>query len=283
MIDGIKRYAREVADLKCKLAEKDAQLMGGFGEMSRLRDIEDDLGIPMAVMGAGPFSFTQGGAWQKGGLGSRAGSPLNGSSRPKPSLALNAALLTGKPPRSASAGPAPRPDVNGNGNGHVNSDERLSNLSSGYSASQLHSSALQPQGSINRLSNFAANRNSRGSNGSLSLSPHPPQVPAPPGSPHRSSVLSRTSSPHNSQNQMMNKAHQQAFAAEMQARGSKEKLNGGKASAVGQSRAKPKAQESESEEEESDDDDDDDDESEEESEDDSEEEEVKKPAQKGKR
>ena len=33
-----------------KLAEKDAQLMGGFGEMSRLRDLDDDLGIPMVTM-----------------------------------------------------------------------------------------------------------------------------------------------------------------------------------------------------------------------------------------
>jgi hypothetical protein len=90
MVDAIKRYAREVADLKVgseqfpmsphriqiflvivmyrecaahfikdvcmhviiqvKLAEKDAQLMGGFGDMSRLKDLDDDLGIPMIMM-----------------------------------------------------------------------------------------------------------------------------------------------------------------------------------------------------------------------------------------
>ena len=50
MVDAIKRYAREVADLKVKLAEKDAQLMGGFGDMSRLKNMDDDLGIPMVVM-----------------------------------------------------------------------------------------------------------------------------------------------------------------------------------------------------------------------------------------
>jgi hypothetical protein len=33
-----------------RLAEKDAQLMGGFGEMSRLRDLEDDLCIPAMIM-----------------------------------------------------------------------------------------------------------------------------------------------------------------------------------------------------------------------------------------
>ena len=41
-----------------RLAEKDAQLMGGFGEMSRLRDMEDDLGIPMVMM---PPSRVRGG------------------------------------------------------------------------------------------------------------------------------------------------------------------------------------------------------------------------------
>jgi hypothetical protein len=50
MIDAIKRYALEVAELKCKLAEKDAALMGGFGGAHRLRDTDDDLGIPMLLM-----------------------------------------------------------------------------------------------------------------------------------------------------------------------------------------------------------------------------------------
>ena len=37
LIDAVKRYAKEVADLKWRLAEKDAQLMGGFGAPDRLR------------------------------------------------------------------------------------------------------------------------------------------------------------------------------------------------------------------------------------------------------
>ncbi|KAG1661151.1 hypothetical protein FOA52_002526 [Chlamydomonas sp. UWO 241] len=49
-VEAIKRYARETSDLKCKLAEKDAALMGGFGDMHRLRDPDDDLGIPMVTM-----------------------------------------------------------------------------------------------------------------------------------------------------------------------------------------------------------------------------------------
>lgn len=54
MIDAIKRYAHEVAELKIKLSEKDAALMGGFGDISRLRDLDDDLGIPMIMMPPGP-------------------------------------------------------------------------------------------------------------------------------------------------------------------------------------------------------------------------------------
>lgn len=51
LISAIKRYAAEIADLKWKLAEKDAQLMGGFGSPTRLKDMDDDLGLPMVQVG----------------------------------------------------------------------------------------------------------------------------------------------------------------------------------------------------------------------------------------
>jgi hypothetical protein len=54
----------QTSDLKCKLAEKDAALMGGFGDMHRLRDPDDDLGIPMVTM---PTSQV----WLGGALGGR--------------------------------------------------------------------------------------------------------------------------------------------------------------------------------------------------------------------
>jgi len=50
MIEAVKRYAQEIADLKWKLAEKDAQLMGGFGDVTRLRNLDDNLGIPMVLL-----------------------------------------------------------------------------------------------------------------------------------------------------------------------------------------------------------------------------------------
>jgi hypothetical protein len=46
LVCAIKRYAADISDLKWRLAEKDAQLMGGFGSPARLIDLEDDLGIP---------------------------------------------------------------------------------------------------------------------------------------------------------------------------------------------------------------------------------------------
>eukprot|EP00798_Chlamydomonas_sp_ICE-L_P001243 gene1243-32591_t len=54
VIDSVRRYAKEIADLKFKLAEKDAQLMGGFGDLGRLNDMDDDLGIPMVVIPPSP-------------------------------------------------------------------------------------------------------------------------------------------------------------------------------------------------------------------------------------
>ncbi|GFH28864.1 uncharacterized protein HaLaN_27422, partial [Haematococcus lacustris] len=48
LFTAVKRYAAELAECKHRLAEKDAQLMGGFGAMGRMDDLEDALGIPMA-------------------------------------------------------------------------------------------------------------------------------------------------------------------------------------------------------------------------------------------
>ncbi|KAK9815690.1 hypothetical protein WJX72_008170 [[Myrmecia] bisecta] len=42
LLEVTKRYAREIAHLKTRLAEKDAQLMGGFGSASNDTDEEDD-------------------------------------------------------------------------------------------------------------------------------------------------------------------------------------------------------------------------------------------------
>ena len=36
MIDVTKKYAKEISSLKARLAEKEAQLMGGFGSLSKL-------------------------------------------------------------------------------------------------------------------------------------------------------------------------------------------------------------------------------------------------------
>lgn len=36
----------------CRLAEKDAAMMGGFGAVGRLQDPDDDLGIPRINVGA---------------------------------------------------------------------------------------------------------------------------------------------------------------------------------------------------------------------------------------
>ena len=48
--EDLNKYPMLLTLSQVKLAEKDAQLMGGFGEMSRLRDLDDDLGIPMVTM-----------------------------------------------------------------------------------------------------------------------------------------------------------------------------------------------------------------------------------------
>ncbi|KAG2496621.1 hypothetical protein HYH03_005442 [Edaphochlamys debaryana] len=51
LIDTTKRFAREIAELKARLAEKDAQLMGGFGDLEALR--RGDLPPPQPPGGLG--------------------------------------------------------------------------------------------------------------------------------------------------------------------------------------------------------------------------------------
>ncbi|MEW5309907.1 MAG: hypothetical protein WDW38_001750 [Sanguina aurantia] len=53
MMDVTKRYAREIAELKTRLAEKDAQLMGGFGSLDMM--VHGELPLPpLAALGSKP-------------------------------------------------------------------------------------------------------------------------------------------------------------------------------------------------------------------------------------
>lgn len=74
------RFAREIAELKTRLAEKDAQLMGGFGDLEALRRGElppPDLSMPLWGNGGG------GGGGPNGqGNGSNGGGSRHGVSTP---------------------------------------------------------------------------------------------------------------------------------------------------------------------------------------------------------
>eukprot|EP00959_Pyramimonas_sp_CCMP1952_P307254 6431031-Pyramimonas_sp.AAC.1 len=56
LVEASKRAAKEMASLKTRLAEKDAQLMGGFGDFSKFA--LDEMGPPPGVKPKPPVAVT---------------------------------------------------------------------------------------------------------------------------------------------------------------------------------------------------------------------------------
>ncbi|GLC36661.1 hypothetical protein PLESTM_000486600 [Pleodorina starrii] len=94
LVEVTRRYAREIAGLKTRLAEKDAAMRGGFGGLDQLAASTPPPPFPAIPAGLGPSSFPDASAAAAGGAGAGARTAID------PRAA--------KPPSPVSApGPAP--------------------------------------------------------------------------------------------------------------------------------------------------------------------------------